>query len=94
MRAFVTRDVTIDVSIASGAWLVFVYALFARAQGERIRDGVYAQNIFPGFAWSVAALALSVVGRIVARGRWARWSLLLVAILSTMLVLTHRLVLG
>lgn len=80
-----------DYVVVAVGWAILLGAVWEMQAGERIRDGVYYENIFPGYLWSVIALGYAFVGLLLRRAAAVRWSLLPVTILSAACVFSHRL---
>ena len=83
-----------NVLLTLGGWLLLGYAALEISSGDRIRDGVYYENIFPGFACLVATLGYAGFGLLLARDGPLRWGLVPVGVIAGFGVVTHRLFLS
>jgi hypothetical protein len=85
-----TRNDWVNILVLTGGWFVMLIAAEERVYGERIRDGLYIDNVLPGFIWSVLALGYASVGLLAPPSRF-RWCFVPMALLSGCWVVSHRL---
>lgn len=79
------------VSILAVGWGLFAFAVVINNRCHAIRDGLFVENILPGYFWFVVAFGYALIAARLTKSWPTRLGLLMLGTFCTLEIARHRL---